>query len=186
MAHSKQIIDLLDSRSRQTEIQAAASRRKVQREGGLQIQCVTWFRYQYMAFWKLLIHPRNEASRYTRRIAIDAAAGVVAGVPDLMLLLPSQDHSSEEPWLYYGLCIELKYGKTNNQSPAQREYQLFVEAAGYKYEVVRSFDEFKTVVSDYMSHVPCGVFKSVVDVGRLPKAAEQREKEKFYKIIGKK
>ena len=62
-----------------------------QHEGSLQIACVRWFRLQYPQYAMLLFHPRNEAGQgKSKRIAIDAAAGVVAGVPDLMLALPLQ------------------------------------------------------------------------------------------------
>lgn len=151
MAYNKQIIDALNARGQQKS-EEKPRKHNFQREGGLQIQCVTWFRYQYKAFSKLLIHPRNEAGKpSSRKVAIDAAAGVVPGVPDLMLLLPSQEIVTDEPNVYFGLGIELKYGKTNNQSPAQKEYQRYMEAAGYKYVVVRSLEEFQKVVTGYMS-----------------------------------
>lgn len=63
--------------------------KKVQREGQLQIACVRWFRLQYPAFSTLFFHPKNEAESYGKKIAINAAAGVVPGVPDLILALPS-------------------------------------------------------------------------------------------------
>ena len=65
--------------------------KKIQREGQLQIACVRWFRLQYPAFSTLLFHPKNEADGATsgKKIAINAAAGVVPGVPDLILALPS-------------------------------------------------------------------------------------------------
>lgn len=130
-----------------------------QHEGSLQIACVRWFRLQYPQYAMLLFHPRNEAAHgKSKRIAIDTAAGVVAGVPDLMLALPHMDLSLPSgpdirEW-YFGLGIELKYGKTNNQTPAQRKFQRYYTAAGYAYHVVRSLEEFIEVVSDYMRHIP--------------------------------
>lgn len=53
--------------------------KKVQREGQLQIACVQWFRLQYPAFSTLFFHPKNEAESYGKKIAINAAAGVVPG-----------------------------------------------------------------------------------------------------------
>lgn len=130
-----------------------------QHEGSLQIACVRWFRLQYPQYAMLLFHPRNEAGQgKSKRIAIDAAAGVVAGVPDLMLALPYLDaFSADNKTLWCGLGIELKYGKTNNQTPAQRKFQRYYTAAGYAYHVVRSLEEFIEVVSDYMRHIPTAV-----------------------------
>lgn len=124
-----------------------------QHEGSLQIACVRWFRLQYPQYAMLLFHPRNEAAHgKSKRIAIDAAAGVVAGVPDLMLALPY--FSADNKRFRCGLGIELKYGKTNNQTPAQRKFQQYYTAAGYAYHVVRSLEEFIEVVSNYMRHIP--------------------------------
>lgn len=159
--YNSQIIEALNAHSQQKS-QEKPQQHRVQREGSLQIQCVSWFRYQYKSFAKLLIHPRNEAGgKNSRKVAIDAAAGVVPGVPDLMLLLPAQFHIGEEPDLYFGLGIELKYGKTNNQTPAQKEYQRYMEAAGYRYVVVRSLDEFQKVVNEYMHAVVFHVREAV-------------------------
>ena len=136
-------------------------RRAIQHEGGLQIQCVSWFKYQYPAFAKLLFHAKNEAGGHNpKKVAIDAAAGVVPGVPDLILALPAVYEEERQGdgciWAYsfFDLGIEMKFGKTNNQTPAQKEFQQFYEASGHKYVVVRSLDEFMSVVKDYMQHVP--------------------------------
>ncbi len=157
MSYSKAIIDTLNNKCNRTGNNEAEKTpvHRVQRENGLQIQCVTWFRYQYKDLSKLLIHPRNEAgTTRSRRIAIDAAAGVVPGVPDLLLLLPALFNEEEEPTLYFALGIELKYGRTNNQTPAQKEYQKLMEAAGYRYVVIRSLEEFQAVINEYMRNVP--------------------------------
>ena len=162
MAYSKKIIDMLNSKCQQSN--NTTPRRRVQRESGLQIQCVRWFQLQYPAFSRLLYHAKNESASASRRVAIEAAAGVVPGVPDLILALPAKPaspHAIEVNGVIYqtviqytSLGIELKYGKTNNQSTAQREFQAFYEAAGNKYLVIRSLDEFITAVNDYMAHVP--------------------------------
>ena len=172
MAYSKDIISMLDRRaacSNRNETRQPV--RKVQREGGLQIQCVTWFRMQYPAFAKLLFHAKNESAMKSRRVAIDAAGGVVPGVPDLILALPAfypENFSlscngtsggfSGDDGLFCNLGIELKYGKTNSQSPAQKE------ASGNRYELVRSLDQFIAVVKDYMKHVPEAV---KINVGKV-------------------
>lgn len=129
--------------------------RKVQREGGLQIACVQWFRYQYPSFAKLLFHPKNEADgAQGKKIAINAAAGVVAGVPDLILALPAITVDGNDYDYVHGLGIELKYGHTNNQSFHQKQFQEHWETAGYVYKLCRSLEGFQEVVNAYMKEVP--------------------------------
>ncbi len=129
--------------------------RKVQREGGLQIACVQWFRYQYPSFAKLLFHPKNEADgAQGKKIAINAAAGVVAGVPDLILALPALTGIENDYDYIHGLGIELKYGNTNNQSFHQKQFQRYWEEAGYMYNLCRSLEDFQDAINSYMQHVP--------------------------------
>ena len=71
------------------------------------------------------------------------AEGVVAGVADLLLLVPSQQH--------HALCIEMKTVK-GRQSPAQKEWQQHAETHGYRYEVVRDFETFERVVSEHLKN----------------------------------
>lgn len=140
-------------------IQPSAPQRKVQREGGMQIQCVRWFRAQYPYLRRLMFHARNESGvPSSRKTAIDAAAGVVPGVADLMLMLPSGN--------FHALAIELKYGKTNQQTPAQRQWQAVMEAAGYKYVVVRSLDDYRDIVNSYLSQVPDAVLSCVREAAK--------------------
>ncbi len=169
MAYSKDIMAMLDART-SAKTGDKPKRSVVQREGGLQIQCVTWFRLQYPAFSKLLFHAKNEAGRVSRKVAIDAAAGVVPGVPDLILSLPAVYDEEVQGdgcvWgvSYFDLGIEMKFGKTNNQSPAQKEFQRYYEASGHKYMVVRSLEEFMSVVKDYMQHVPAAYCNRIKEV----------------------
>ena len=161
-------------------------------EQKLQMQCVAWFRAQYSQYAMLMTHPINEGHRGTAKIGgIHKAEGTQAGVPDLLLFLPAE---FEEPFnndlvwktIYHGLGIEFKTSK-GKQSQQQKDFQKMFEAAGYKYIVVRSFEDFKSAIDEYISnieaHVRIGVASSHVEIVQ---AAEKREKEKFYKIIGKK
>lgn len=70
--------------------------------------------------------------------------GVVAGVADLILLIPKKGYAS--------LCIEMKYGK-NGQSESQKEWQRLAEAAGNKYVVCKSLDEFMSHVNQYLNKI---------------------------------
>lgn len=152
--NNKEFQEFLQSGKKPGEGQKKPHQRKVQHEGGLQISCVKWFRMQYPAFSTLLFHPKNEADgAHGKKIAINAAAGVVPGVPDLILALPAEHPSRNYYPCYCGLGIELKYGKTNNQSAHQKKFQKYWEGAGYKYALCRSLEDFMDVVNAYMEEV---------------------------------
>lgn len=110
-------------------------------ESNLQIACVRWFRLQYPSIAPLLFSVPNGGRRDAVTGAILKAEGAVAGVSDLLLLFSNGVH--------HGLCIEMKTEK-GKQSDAQKEWQKAVEAVGYKYAVVRSFEQFADLIDDYI------------------------------------
>ena len=110
-------------------------------ESKLQIQCVTWFRYQYPYLAPLFFAVPNGGSRDKREAAIMKAEGITAGVSDLILNIPAG--------LYTQLAIEMKDTK-GSQSPAQKRYQRYAAAVGIKYIICRSFDDFKAEVNNYL------------------------------------
>lgn len=110
-------------------------------ESELQRSCVKWFRYSYPQFKKLLFAVPNGGFRNVREASIMKAEGVVAGVSDLILLLPRKDH--------HALCIEMKTEK-GRQSDNQKEFEDAVVEQGYKYIVCRSFDEFMEEIDNYI------------------------------------
>ena len=125
-------------------------------ESQLQQACVTWFRLQYPKLSKLLFAVPNggkreqvtvETRRGYRTFSPQAnrlkEEGVVPGVSDLILLIPKKGYAS--------LCIEMKFGK-NSQSDNQKEWQRLSEAAGNKYVVCRTLDEFVNVVKRYLTN----------------------------------
>lgn len=100
----------------------------------LQAQC---FRYH----WNERPHERgrlftvNNNSGGKFQGAIMKAMGVVAGVADMMYLSDA------------GLiALEFKT-PTGRQSPAQKEWQAVIEAAGYRYVIIRTFEEFKQTLN---------------------------------------
>lgn len=166
--------------------------KKIQREGQLQIACVRWFRLQYPAFSTLLFHPKNEADGATsgKKIAINAASGVVPGVPDLILALPSYKNGKNGYFnkgteLFYGLGIELKYGKTNNQTVHQKRFQGYWQSAGYKYALCRSLEDFIEVVKAYMQAAEVNAFEKVRSYHLINDDTEHN-KQVLNKIINKK
>lgn len=114
-------------------------------EGRIQAECFAWFWNSFPKYRKLLFHVPNENDRSDSNIiqgAIRKSLGVVAGVSDLILLLKRGS--------YGALCIEMK-DEHGRQKPAQREWQLLVESAGYKYVICRSLEQFKEEVTKYLS-----------------------------------
>lgn len=111
-------------------------------ESQLQIACVRWFRYQFPEYGELLFSVPNGGKRHIATARKLKAEGVVAGVSDLILLVPNRD--------FHGLCIEMKYGK-GRQTENQKNWQNKVEAEGYRYIVVKTFEDFETRVSYYLN-----------------------------------
>ena len=67
--------------------------------------------------------------------------GVLSGAPDLLLLLPRHGYAS--------LCIEMKKAG-GRQSDNQKAFEAACKEYKNKYVVCYSFEEFRTVVEDYL------------------------------------
>jgi len=157
------------------------------KESDLQIRCITWFRYQYPAYARLMEHPKNEGCGNRRQGAIAKAEGVQAGVADLILHVPAYitEASLRHSDCYHSLAIEMKT-KTGTQSPEQKQWQRLFEAAGGRYVIIRSYDDFVAEVTRYMLNVPLDLD---LDVKRahaaIEREAAQRDKEMYQKLIKK-
>lgn len=111
-------------------------------ESSLQIACVLWFRVKYPKFDKLLFAVPNGGQRSAATARILKAEGVVAGVADLILLVPRGGFAS--------LCIEMKAGKAGRQSEHQRAWQEAAEGEGNRYAIARSLEDFQQIITDYL------------------------------------
>ena len=112
-------------------------------ESDLQRTCVAWFRAQYPEHALMLFAVPNGGGRSRIEGAIMKGEGVTAGVADLILL--------EARGGYGSLCIEMKTGdKSSRQRPSQKAWQEASEKAGNKYAVIRTFEAFRDLVTDYM------------------------------------
>lgn len=114
-------------------------------EHQLQTACFQWFNLQYPEFRGLLFAVPNGGGRSRIEAALLKAEGVVAGVADMLLLVPSKG--------YAGLCIEFKAAtKAAHQSEAQKNWERLINKHGaYKYTVVRTFEEFRTLMYNYLA-----------------------------------
>lgn len=147
------------------------------KESELQIQCVRWFAYEYPHLRMLLYHPQNEGTANGRvRGAIAKAEGVVAGVADLILQAPSEDGFS-------CLAIEMKT-PTGRQSPEQKMFELYIKAAYGKYVVIRSFEDFKAIVTEYVSDINNGVIAAARSIYKAQQEAEnEKARQRMRKLI---
>lgn len=113
-------------------------------EHRLQVDCVKWFAIQYPAYYRqgALFAVPNGGRRDKLTGARLKAEGVQPGVADLVLLKPTAR--------YHALFIEMKTAE-GRQRDTQKHWQANVTADGYRYEVVRSLQQFVTVVKAYMA-----------------------------------
>ena len=113
-------------------------------EDRLQDACVSWFDLQFPKISRLLHHSPNGGKRNAREGARFKAIGTRAGFPDLILLYPAQG--------YHALLVEMKTKQRGScQSDNQKEYQRLAEKYGYKYVICRSFDEFREIITNYLT-----------------------------------
>lgn len=111
----------------------------------IQAQCVAWFWNTYPQYRELYFCVPNENARADSNAitgAIRRASGVIKGVSDTILLVPNGQ--------YICLCVEFKT-ETGRQSDAQIHWQIKVENVGAKYVVVRSLEQFKKEIREYLS-----------------------------------
>ena len=109
-------------------------------ESQIQQSCVKWFRLQFPEIGLLLFAVPNGGARNKREAGILKGEGVTAGVADMILLKPSGGFAS--------LCIEFKTEeKGSTQRETQKQWQKAAEAAGNKYVICRSFDDFRKEVT---------------------------------------
>lgn len=122
-----------------------AQRKRGSPESKIQASCVAWMHNTYPEYRGLYFAVQNENARADSNAstgAVRRAMGVVKGVSDTLMLIPRGK--------WHGLCIEYKR-EDGYQSQAQKEWQSKVEAQGYRYEVVRSLEEFKKLIKEYLS-----------------------------------
>lgn len=113
-------------------------------EHRIQCSCVNWFRLAYHHYHHSLFAVPNGGRRDKVTGARLKAEGVLAGVADLILLVPNAT--------YHALLIEMKT-RTGQQAVTQKQWQHHIEPLGYKYVVCRSLDEFRTEINNYLDHV---------------------------------
>lgn len=124
-----------------------------QEEHNIQCACVKWFGYAHPELRGLLFAVPNGGARSKATAGMLKAEGVVAGVSDLILMVPRcrarVENNAISTEIQHALCIEMKK-KGGYQSPEQKEWQKKVEGHGYQYTVCRSLDEFINTIENYL------------------------------------
>ena len=103
----------------------------------MQAACVKWLRNERPETRGLFFAVNNN-SENKRKGAKHKTIGVTPGVSDTIFLWKGKAH-----------LIELKT-PTGKQSPDQKRWQKIVEDNGFNYYIVRSLDEFKTLINSIM------------------------------------
>lgn len=114
-------------------------------ESRLQQACVKWFRLQYAEFALCLFAIPNGGRRDKITASILKGEGVLPGVADLFLMVPSND--------YHGMWIEMKTPK-GRQSDSQKDFELISKNQGYEYRIAKTLDEFQFAINDYLCTNP--------------------------------
>lgn len=120
------------------------TKRRSSPEMRLQAECFRMAWNDFPITRRLLFHVANELDTSGDNMikgAIRRSEGIVKGVSDLVLLIPRGG--------YHGLMIEMKT-ETGYQSKWQKEWQSLVQAQGYRYEVIRNKEDFRSLLEEYL------------------------------------
>ena len=110
------------------------SLRAIPSEDQEQIRLVTWLIKQGIRFYAI----PNGGKRNLFEALKLKRMGVVAGIPDLCIPIPSG--------CYHGLYIELKREKGGKVSDSQSDWLAFLTEKGYYAQVARGFEEAREMI----------------------------------------
>lgn len=123
---------------------ATTRKRPSDEEHRIQCSCVRWFNLKHRKLKGRLFAVPNGGKRDALTGAKQKAEGVVAGVADLILLVPNR--------FYGALLVEMKT-LTGRQSESQKDWEQIITSEGdYKYVVCHSLDDFIREVDDYLKY----------------------------------
>ena len=119
-----------------------------QLERQLQSQCFQWFRAEYPQYYYNLFAIPNGGSRNIIEAANMKRSGTVSGVADALLAVPKSYQFDDD---CHGLFIEFKKDAKAKQTSNQSLFQESVEAQGYIYAVIYTFEQFETLIKNYLN-----------------------------------
>lgn len=106
-----------------------------------QVALINWFRLQHKQYATYLFAIPNGGVRNIGTAVKLKKEGVLAGVPDLFLMIPMNG--------YHGLWIEMK-AKGGRVSDSQKEFMGAATLMGYPAVVCFGFDEAKNAINNYL------------------------------------
>lgn len=106
-----------------------------------QVAVINWFRLQHRQYASYLFAIPNGGVRNIGTAVKLKKEGVLAGVPDLFLMIPMNG--------YHGLWIEMKV-KGGRVSDSQKEFIGAATLMGYPAVVCYGFDEAKNAINNYL------------------------------------
>ena len=109
------------------------------KEDNLQVACMQWLSYAHPD--ALAFHVPNGGKRNAREGAKFKRMGVLAGVPDILILTPKQG--------FNGFAVELKV-KGGKLSKNQKDRLNEFKTCNWLTIVCYSFDEFEYYVNEYL------------------------------------
>ncbi len=102
-------------------------------EEKLQSQCFIWF-HNTFPNERGLLHANNNNSENAIKGNRNKAIGVVPGVADM-------------EYCKNGKTLFIEFKRENGkQSEKQSEFQKIIEREGFRYEIIRTFEEFKELI----------------------------------------
>jgi hypothetical protein len=106
-----------------------------------QMAVINWFRLQHRQYASYLFAIPNGGVRNIGTAVKLKKEGVLAGVPDLFLMIPMNG--------YHGLWIEMKV-KGGRVSDSQKQFMGAATLMGYPAIVCYGFDEAKNAINNYL------------------------------------
>ena len=108
---------------------------KQKKESKIQQEIVIWYRNNNLNSNNIIFSVPNEGKSATEQM-YKKATGMLSGVSDLICINNGKI-----------LFIECK-DETGKQRENQMKFQKKIESNGYKYYLVRTLEEFKTILTD--------------------------------------
>lgn len=114
-----------------------------------QVTLFRWWRLQYPKQERLLFAIPNGGARNAVTGSRLKDEGVRAGVPDMLLAMPTERHA--------GLFLELKRQRGTKVSPVQSAMINDLARAGYAVAVCYGFEEARRTIQAYLAgeEIPC-------------------------------
>jgi len=141
-------------------------------EEQLTMDCYSEFIRKYPELHKRLWHTANE--NFVREIGGKRKAmGVLTGVPDFKLDIPAVIDGAH----ICGLDIELKV-PGNYQQKTQKEFEDYSLATGHIYRVVKSVEDFMSLIDRYLTFVDPQIIDAIKRLNIKWKAIWEEEQTK--------